>query len=100
MARHIVDPFSILETRVRAWESCAPIPGCDKAIWRQDAEGRVIRWGDFGDRFSRYGWELQARLKTSLLGRVLAAKRLEAVHWRGLSGESLSSDPFLDRRAA
>ncbi|MDR6626988.1 hypothetical protein J2728_003315 [Caulobacter segnis] len=100
MARHAQDPFLILQGRVDAWERCARIPGCDKAIWRQDAQGRVIRWSDFGDRFSRYGWEMISRPRPGVLGRALAVRRLEAVHWRGVMGDSIISDPFLGRRAA
>lgn len=85
---------------MEAWERCARIPGCDKAIWRQDARGRVIRWSDFGDRFSRYGWEVLSRPRPDVWGRALAAKRLEAVHWRGVMGDPAERDPFVDQRAA
>ena len=87
MARLNSDPFSILQTRVRAWEACARIPGCDKAIWRQDAGGRVIRWADLGDRFSRYGWETRERPSTGLLGRAFHRHTVEAIHWRGILGD-------------
>ncbi len=100
MARIANDPFLILQGRVEAWERCARIPGCDKALWRQDSEGRVIRWSDFGDRFSRYGWEVTHRARTGVLGLALPGKRLEAVHWRGLADDVLSVDPFLGRKAA
>ncbi len=98
LARIAQDPFAILQARVEAWERCARIPGCDKAVWRQDAQGRVIRWSDFGDRFSRYGWEVASRPRPGVLGRALAFKRQEAVHWRGLTTETLTIDPF--RQAA
>lgn len=100
MARLAQDPFLILQARVDAWERCARIPGCDKAVWRQDAGGRVIRWSDFGDRFSRYGWEVVSRPRPDMWGRALAAKRLEAVHWRAVTGDLQLGDPFLDQRAA
>ena len=100
MARIANDPFLILQGRVEAWERCARIPGCDKAVWRQDAGGRVIRWSDFGDRFSRYGWEVVQRQRSGVLRLALPGKRLEAVHWRGLTEDALSVDPFLGREAA
>jgi len=100
LARIAPDPFLILQGRVEAWERCARIPGCDKAVWRQDAEGRVIRWSDFGDRFSRYGWEAVSRPRPGVLGRALSVKRLEAIHWRGVTRDAVSSDPFQDRKAA
>lgn len=74
------DPFAILAGRIRAWEACGRIPGCDKAVWRQDLAGRVIRWSDFGDRFSNYGWELLACRR----GGMLSRRRIDAVHWRGV----------------
>jgi hypothetical protein len=87
MARLGSDPFSILQTRIRAWEGCARIPGCDKAIWRQDGAGRVIRWADFGDRFSRYGWEMRSCKSTGVLARALKRRTIEAIHWRGVLGD-------------
>lgn len=103
MARTAQDPFLILQGRVEAWERCARIPGCDKAVWRQDGQGRVIRWSDFRDRFSRYGWEVVSRphpgVLAGVLGRALAAKRQEAVHWRGVTGD-VAADPFSGRKAA
>ena len=100
MARHVQDPFLVLQGRVEAWERCARIPGCDKAIWRQDAQGRVIRWSDFGDRFSRYGWEVVSRARPGVWGRALSVKRLEAAHWRSLAKDALRVEPFLGREAA
>ncbi|MBO9557244.1 MAG: hypothetical protein J7515_01490 [Caulobacter sp.] len=51
--------FSTHAKRVAVWNKAAPIPGCDKAVWRCDDQGRIIRWSDFEDRFSRYGWTIQ-----------------------------------------
>ncbi len=99
MARLNSDPFSILRTRVRAWEGCARIPGCDKSIWRQDAAGRVIRWADFGDRFSRYGWEMRDRPSPGLLGRAFHRHTVEAIHWRGILGDD-ARDVFALAKAA
>jgi len=51
-------PYSTHAKRVAIWNRAAPIPGCDKAIWRCDEQGRIIRWSDYEDRFSRYGWTI------------------------------------------
>lgn len=99
MAKPGFDPFAILAARVRAWDRCARIPGCDKAVWRQDADGRVIRWSDFGDRFSRYGWETRVCRSESALGRALKRQRIEAIHWRGIVGSD-ARDAFDLPRAA
>jgi hypothetical protein len=39
------------------WEKGIPILGYDSAVWRYDAFYRVIRFSDYGDRASTYGWE-------------------------------------------
>ncbi len=93
------DPFAILAVRIQAWEGCARIPGCDKAMWRQDAAGRVIRWSDFGDRFSRYGWEMRDLPTGGLLGRAFHRRRIEAIHWRGVLGAGAGDGLDLPRAA-
>lgn len=90
MAKSRPDPFAILAIRIQAWEACSRIPGCDKAVWRQDAAGRVIRWPDFGDRFSRYGWEMQPGKSAGVLGRALKRHTPQAIHWRGVLGDATS----------
>jgi hypothetical protein len=34
------------------------IPGYDPVVWRRDALHRVIRYSDYGDRNSKFGWEI------------------------------------------
>ena len=60
--------------RVAIWNRAAAIPGCDKAIWRCDDHGRVIRWADYEDRFSRYGWMIAREPSESRLALPKAAK--------------------------
>ena len=43
---------------------------------------------------------LVSRPRPGVLGRALSVKRLEAIHWRGLTRDALSADPFLERKAA
>jgi hypothetical protein len=62
--------FSTHAKRVAVWNRAAPIPGCDKAIWRCDDQGRIIRWSDYEDRFSRYGWTILSQRRP--LGRHVA----------------------------
>jgi hypothetical protein len=66
--------------RVAIWGKAAPIPGCDKAIWRCDDQGRVIRWADYGDRFSRYGWVMVVEPHESRLARALGLIAARPVH--------------------
>jgi hypothetical protein len=66
----------------RDLEPAAPIPGCDKAIWRCDDHGRIIRWADYDDRFSRYGWAIVRERGESRLARAL-----------GLAGQGRAPEP-------
>ncbi|HZH11777.1 MAG TPA: HNH endonuclease signature motif containing protein [Microvirga sp.] len=50
----------LLEARERRliWGKGQAILGYDPSVWRRDAFGRTIRFSDYGDRDSRYGWEI------------------------------------------
>ena len=41
-----------------AWNRARPVPGRDARTWRLDDYGRPIRFDDYGDRGSVYGWEV------------------------------------------
>jgi hypothetical protein len=73
-------PFSTHARRVAIWSKAAPIPGCDKSIWRCDERGRVIRWADFDDRFSRYGWTIVPGRGEGWLAQALGLSLGKAVH--------------------
>ncbi len=40
------------------WPKARQIPGFSPLIWRWDDYGRVIRYADYGNRYSQYGWEI------------------------------------------
>ena len=67
--------------KVIAWQNAAPIPGRDETEWRHDAFGSVIKWSDYGDRNSEYGWEIDHQTPTALGGSD-SANNLRALHWR------------------
>lgn len=89
-------PYSTHAKRVAIWNRAAPIPGCDKAIWRCDDQGRIIRWADFEDRFSRYGWTVIRARGEGPLARVLGVASTKAVHLN--EADILAAAPF--RKAA
>ena len=72
--------YSTHAKRVALWGKASPIPGCDKAIWRCDDQGRVIRWADYGDRFSRYGWTVVRERGESRLAQALGLSAGKPVH--------------------
>ena len=77
-----------------AWGNASPMIGRDPNVWRQDDYGSIIRWGDYGDRKSAYGWEIDHRVPTAL-GGTDASSNLRALHWQnnatlgGLLGKTL-----------
>lgn len=53
--------FGMLNDEMRknaVWQKGRIIPGYDSGVWRHDDSGKVIRWSDYGDRSSTYGWEI------------------------------------------
>lgn len=40
------------------WNKGMPISGYNAAEWRRDAAGNAIRYSDYGNRDSEYGWEI------------------------------------------
>ena len=43
---------------VHVWQKGRLIPNYDPAEWRWDVFGNVIRYADYGNRDSKYGWEI------------------------------------------
>lgn len=72
------------------------IPGYDPNVWRRDAFGHPIRFSDYGDRSSLYGWE-QDHILPKALGGSDALDNLRPLHCKnnaslgGILGGALSS---------
>jgi hypothetical protein len=50
------------------WARGTPIVGYDPAIWRYDWFGTLMRYRDYGDRSSEYGWEIDHAVPAALGG--------------------------------
>jgi hypothetical protein len=54
----ISDFLKYLLQKDAVWAKGNVIPGFDPAVWRRDSMGSVMRYSDYGDRDSGYGWEI------------------------------------------
>lgn len=51
--------MAISETVVQqVWDKAQTVSGADSSIWRKDQCGAWIKRGDYGNRQSRFGWEV------------------------------------------
>ncbi len=44
-------------TKLAVWNKGTVIPNYDPAVWRYDANGKVIKYSEHGNRYSQHGWE-------------------------------------------
>lgn len=70
-----------LSERHAVWSKGHIIPDADPAIWRKDDYGDVIRYSDYGDRSSPFGWE-KDHIVESALGGSDDLYNLRPLHYR------------------
>lgn len=70
------------DEKARAWVQAAEIPGYDRFMWRRDTDGYAIRWSDYGDRSSEFGWEID-HITPLGIGGLDHVHNIRARHWRG-----------------
>ena len=66
--------------RFAAWQKGYAVDGYDPREWRVDEHGYWIRWSDYGDRNSPYGWEIDHIVPRSL-GGTGVIDNLRPLHW-------------------
>ena len=70
------------ETRIaKVWEKGQAIPGQDFDEWRRDDFGNNIRFDDYGNRDSEFGWEID-HIVTVADGGTDDINNLRPLHWR------------------
>ena len=62
------------------WNQGKMIPGYSYLVWRWDAFGRVIRYWDYGNRSSEWGWEIDHITPLSQ-GGTDDLNNLQPLHW-------------------
>lgn len=69
------------QLKLAVWNKGHIIPGYDSNIWRRDDFGHAMRYSDYGDRNSTYGWEIDHIVATTLGGGDHLGN-LRPLHWK------------------
>ena len=71
-----------------AWGRTSPVSGQLNAWeFRKDCLGNVVRYSDFGNRHSPFGWELDHIVPRSV-GASTDPDNLQALHWKTVAARS------------
>ena len=88
--------MTMLEDLKRAcWARTSPVSGhLNSWDFRKDCLGNVVRYADFGNRHSPFGWELDF-IVARALGGSDDPKNLQALHWKATAARSNAVPPGL-----
>lgn len=53
--------FASKHRKLAAWQNARLVNGSDPKVIRQDDTGAMIRWNDYADRNSNWGWLIERR---------------------------------------
>jgi hypothetical protein len=93
--------MTLLEDVKRAaWARTSPVSG-QLASWefRKDVLGNLVRYADFGNRHSPFGWELDFIISRSLGGST-DPENIQALHWKANAARTEVPPGLMNRAAA
>jgi hypothetical protein len=70
------------DKKQKVWSACSFVAFESPDEWRYDALGHRIRWSEYGNRSSDYGWELDHFPIPACRGGTDDVSNLRALHWR------------------
>jgi hypothetical protein len=71
-----------------AWSRTSPVGGHSNAWeFRKDRLGNMVRWADYGNRKSPFGWELDY-IEPRSVAVSPDPDNLQALHWRATAARS------------
>jgi hypothetical protein len=74
-----------------AWGKTSPVVGQPNSWeFRRDCLGHLIRYADFGNRHSPFGWELEVISALAAAGR--GPDNVQALHWKANAARSAASE--------
>ena len=81
--------MTMLEDLKRAaWARTSPVSGQSNSwVFRKDCLGNLVRYADFGNRHSPFGWELHY-IVSRALGGSTDPENLQALQWRANAARS------------
>lgn len=79
------------EQKQIAWSKARIVPGRDPNTIRKDACGAWIKWADYGNIDSEWGWEID-HIHPVALGGTNHPSNLQALHWKNnrAKGDSIT----------
>lgn len=73
--------------RIAAWNKATASLGYDPNVYRRDRFNMWIRWSDYGNRQSQYGWEID-HIVPLAKGGSDDHSNLQALHWQTNASKS------------
>lgn len=70
-----------ISKRIAVWIKGSVIPGYDPTIWRRDSMGLAIRYSDYGNTDSEYGWHIDHIIPKDKYGSD-DITNLQPLHWK------------------
>ena len=93
--------MTMLEDAKRAaWARTSPVTGQSNSWeFRKDVLGNLVRYADFGNRHSPFGWELDFIVSRSLCGST-DPENIQALHWKANAARTEVPPGLMNRAAA